>query len=1184
MSVEENTLQGKEFSDFIEKKYGLYPDIEDAKFHKKLFRKQEFLENRQESLRAVQETGIDLCDPENAFELSPVQRFVGRFLSAESPYNSALLYHGVGVGKTCAAITIAEGYLRIFPRKKVIIVAPPNIQPNFRRTIFDIDRLEMGDGDMVPNSINGCTSDFYLKHTSTEFEREKTVIATRIRQSIDSRYEFMGYIQFARYIETIRRRYEDKSEARKALRTEFEGRMLIIDEAHNLRDVPGETPEDNLDTPGGDEEVEDSAAGKRLTPSLIELLESVHGMKLCLLTATPMYNNYLEIIFLLNLLLKNDKRQELRPSQVFDGTGNFRKETNGQELLGKAASTYVSFMRGENPLSFPIRLEPGKGIPRMTKWPARSPTGTEVGETKNVLRLPLVPVQYTGDSLRKYYEISDEAVRALGVSVASLDTMTQSGNWLFPADDDMPSLARKGDVGFDGCFEEQSGSQFASRRGAPTWLRAENLGAVSPKAEFLLKNIRTSNGVIFIYSRFVKSGALPLCLALEANGYTPYGRETGFLKDGIQVEGGRQCAYCELREQNHKAATHGKFVPAKYILLTGKGSLSPNNSAMVAAARSNANDRGGVVKAIIGSQVASEGIDLKFVREIYVFDSWFHLNKMEQVLGRGVRTCSHAALNPQERNTTIYLLVNTYPEGEDLETVDLYMYRVAMNKARQVGMITRTLKEYALDCNLNIDAIQIPSEGDSALDDQEHVNAQGQEITVKLHDAPYTAICDWIETCDYKCKNPVDFDETPDTSTYDEYSARWREASLKQAIRKLFEENDQPFFTLEMFQETDKFKAVPSVALRALLADIVGNQSFRVRLKGQEGYIVQKNNYYLFQPDKLRDTSIPLALRVQKFPVKRDIYEPPMEKVVRGEIVGKSIWPTFVGWANLIRKGDSLKDIPTEVLDSLTARYTDPGELTREKQHIFGVLWFYQYMRTDARFRNALADVLLCLVWDEMLLAKEHMELANDVEALRIGAENFRSKGERKVYRYIDVNTGSIKYMCGSSACDIAVAKIFDTDTTDPLYSLQANRKTVGPTYGFLVPDIKRGILVFKTTDKPAELGGIPPKGGVCEKITQISSHFEHLIEIGTMLANLGVASRFGLTKEEFTGPNKFENAIRACSLKNVILRWMDVMKVSGESVKWFFRPIAAYKSNHRVVTEKPKKVRGKKKALIPSA
>ena len=69
--------------------------------------------------------------------------------------------------------------------------------------------------------------------------------------------------------------------------------------------------------------------------------------------------------------------------------------------------------------------------------------------------------------------------------------------------------------------------------------------------DFIIKNIRKTEGAIFIYSRFIKSGALPLALALEANGYTPYGRDRTLLVDGIQDGKGRQCAKCSLREKQH---------------------------------------------------------------------------------------------------------------------------------------------------------------------------------------------------------------------------------------------------------------------------------------------------------------------------------------------------------------------------------------------------------------------------------------------------------------------------------------------------------------------------------------------------------------------------------------------------------------------------------------------------------
>ena len=1166
--------------DALESQYGLYPDLDDPRFHEKLFHKLEFAENKQLSLKELKEKEDQICNPNAEFELSPVQRFISRYLSAQCPYQSALLYHGVGVGKTCAAISIAESYLEIFPNKRVIIVAPPNIQPNFRRTIFDIESVKIAEDENTPNMLKGCTGDFYLRRTGTDYEREKGVITSRVREFINARYEFMGYIQFQRYIEKIKA--EDRSNTTKALRLEFEGRLIIIDEAHNVRDIPGESTDDSLDAAGGDEEVTDSAAGKKLAPTLSEMLEVVHGMKLVLMTATPMYNNYREIIFLLNLLLKNDKRLELTESAIFKPNGEFTQ--TGVRDLGDAASAYISYMRGENPLSFPTRLYPnkigGQDVPKLDKWPEFNPKGDPTRDptiadpkkdpSTNVMKLPLVPVSYEGESLRAYAEISNLA----NLSVSSIDTMVQSGNWLYPVEG-VAAEGRIRDAGFDACFRATQGG-FVPAQDDMSWMLRQNLGRVSPKAKFILDAIPTTKGVVFVYSRFIKSGALPLVLALEANGYTPYGRDTPLLKTDQFSADGLQCANCHRRKNNHKFAPGEKghiFKPAKYILLTGKNSLSPNNGAMVTAARSEKNKDGGIVKVIVGSQVASEGIDLRFVREIYVFDSWFHLNKMEQVLGRGVRTCSHSLLDKKERNTTIYLLVNVLP-NEDTETADLYMYRIAMAKAMQMGRVSRVLKEYALDCNLNIDALIIKP-GD--LDPMIQKDAQDVERDVEFKDMEYTAICDWIDTCQDSCaiklETPID-PATADRSTYDEYSAKWHQTELRNIIRRLFQENEQPAFRFDQLHE--QMSSIPSGALRSLLSEIIGNQSFSIRVKNRDGYIEFRNGFYLFQPYGITDTRIPLSLRIQDYPVKRDSFEPIAEKLIKKEDVTRGIWPLMVSLADMVRSGGDIQDILTIVNKGLAERYTNPAELAKEQQHIFGVIWFYETMKENPEHRRVLADAFLGLIWDEMLRPKEQLELLQNDVAKRIGGEQIMEKqvGGRPVFRFIDGNSGELKYICGDKPCDISVAKLIDGDVNDPLNKIQANANTTGPIYGFLVPNLKSGYLTFKTTDKPAAPGKTTPKGGECEIVTQISFHFTALIKLGDALESAGLP-RFGLTDAEIKGARKFQNSSRACSLLNVILRWMSIVNVKGRI--WFFRPVSAFKSKHQVLAIKPKKTRAKK-------
>lgn len=1257
-----------------EEEGGLYPSTEDPYFIEKLMEKQEFAENLQESIAEQKARGENPCDPEREFELTPVQRFVSRFLSPQCPYLSALLYHGVGVGKTCAAITIAEAHLQANPSDQVYIVAPRNIHSGFRRTIYDDEALRIGTEEGQPNTAKGCTGNSYLLRTGSEFEREKSVINRRVTQTINSRYRILGYIQFYRVIQEIldkvpkglneeRRRQEET----KLLRREFSGKLLIIDEAHNLRDTPGETEDDDADAAGGDIELSESKAGKRLTPALIRVLGAADGLKLVLLTGTPMYNNYREIIFLCNLLLMNDKKATISEKDIFLPTGKFRP--GGEERLGAIASAYISFMRGENPLSFPVRLPP-KGTPLLTVWPALSPEGQELSKESRdlMLRLPFVPVSFEGATVEQIRAYADSRVETGGLGVRSLDEMVQSGNWFFPAEDPTadPST-RIRDAGFDSVFEELKGASVSQFRsiGDAGWLARDRIHTASPKTALLLRRIRTARGVVFCYSRFIKSGALPLAIALEANGYIPWGRDVPLFSTGVVDGLGRQCAKCDQRERGHKGHT---FVPAKYVLLTGQAAYSPNNPAAIQAARSVQNQDGQQVKVVIGSQVASEGIDLRFIREIYVFDSWFHMNKMEQVLGRGVRTCSHSMLPQALRNCTIHMLLHTFPDGET-ETADMYMYRIAMAKALQVGRITRVLKRYALDCNLNHSAIFIRDL--PPLDTMEDSQGQTRE-NVELNDTPYTSICDWME-CAYTCAKPVDIqrkmkDGELNFSTYDEYAMRWRETQLKQILKAVFEVEDQAMVEIGSLTETMRQADIPEVAIRALLSEIVNQPSFRLRVGGQEGYIIYRNGYYLFQPIRLTDVRIPLALRIADVPVRKDVYEPGRivystttlvpagtgttvaadaegatvpaaaevavpalpTGVSRTDSSARSYWIAVLAWAEQLKDGTADLDIPDAVLTAIEGRITG-DEYKREYNILVMISWMYEYIQRSpdvsedkrAPFRKALAECLVELVWDESFSGREQRGLLDVppgatetyTQWLDIAAKEQRiRRGTTTAFRFVNPSSGAVEYLCGDGACSEAVVRLFESDASDPLKSIQANRNTTGPIYGFIIPKLKDRRLVFKTNDRPVDPGVQPEKGGECEIVSSIEIHKKQLREIRTMLVGLGypefllsdvVLDEKGARKKDVEGvavgavaakptkkkqkdmatgvenaaraavlklrsklaldSRKFQNVVKACALKNIILRLLDKLETARIGKRYFYRPVAALKARHKL-------------------
>ena len=277
----------------------LYPDIDDDTFLLKLLAKREFRESKQSKI-TNEMLKKDICNSQE-FEYTPVQRFVAQFMSPNTPYNSMLLYHNVGVGKTCTAILTAESFLELSPKNKVYILAPPAIQPGFYRTIFDITRLKLGEDDEVPNQHVGCTANRYLELTQTYFERDAKAIENRINKLINKRYSIMGYVAFRNLVRDIlsevpRTLSQEKQTDLEVtlLKKAFSGSLFIVDEAHNMRDL-GDIDATEEDDTGMDER-SDASAGKKLAPHLRRILRTCDGNKLLMMTATPMYNNYNEIV------------------------------------------------------------------------------------------------------------------------------------------------------------------------------------------------------------------------------------------------------------------------------------------------------------------------------------------------------------------------------------------------------------------------------------------------------------------------------------------------------------------------------------------------------------------------------------------------------------------------------------------------------------------------------------------------------------------------------------------------------------------------------------------------------------------------------------------------------------------------------------------------------------------------
>ena len=206
------------------------------------------------------------------FELSPHQLFVRNFLSFQTPYNSLLLFHGLGSGKTCSAIGVCEemrDYMKQMGiNKRIIIVASENVQDNFKLQLFDERKLKLVNDTWT---VKGCLGMKLLKEINPTNLKglKKERIVSQIRSLINQWYSFVGYTQFSNEIVNVAGDDENESVKIRNLQKEYNDSLIIIDEVHNV------SPE--------------ITENKNLSKNLMYLVSVATNIRLLLLSATPMF-------------------------------------------------------------------------------------------------------------------------------------------------------------------------------------------------------------------------------------------------------------------------------------------------------------------------------------------------------------------------------------------------------------------------------------------------------------------------------------------------------------------------------------------------------------------------------------------------------------------------------------------------------------------------------------------------------------------------------------------------------------------------------------------------------------------------------------------------------------------------------------------------------------------------------
>jgi len=278
-----------------------------------------FSEHRDEILNDQLSISCDDVGKDNnsEFKLLIHQKIVRDYLNLYSPYRGLLLYHGLGSGKTCSSIAIAEG---MKSSKKVIIMTPASLRRNYIEeikkcgdTLYKKDQhwewVPLSGGSTAIDTLSaalGITVAYikkkkgvWLVDNNQESNLDKLTpkqimsLDDQLDEMIMTKYQFINYNGLRKEkLKSMTSNYDVNI---------FDHSVVVIDEVHNFisrisNKIEKEKPV-NHDKSGEAEKFPVS-----LALILYEMLLNAQDVRIVFLTGTPIINYPNELGILFNML------------------------------------------------------------------------------------------------------------------------------------------------------------------------------------------------------------------------------------------------------------------------------------------------------------------------------------------------------------------------------------------------------------------------------------------------------------------------------------------------------------------------------------------------------------------------------------------------------------------------------------------------------------------------------------------------------------------------------------------------------------------------------------------------------------------------------------------------------------------------------------------------------------------
>ena len=249
------------------------------------------------------------------------------------------------------------------------------------------------------------------------------------------------------------------------------------------------------------------------------------------------------------------------------------------------------------------------------------------------------------------------------------------------------------------------------------------LQKLSPKFLRMLENIQSPEnpGLHLIYSQFRSMEGIGIfTMVLEANGFARFKiRRSG--TDGWDLDMAEE----DIGKPTYALYTGTEEAEEREIIrniYNGAWKYVPTNIARKLARISNNNNMGEIIKVLMITAAGSEGINLRNTRFVHIMEPYWHPVRVEQVIGRARRICSHQDLPPELQTVEVFIYLMTLtPEqlksDEAIElklkdqsrfapyrplTSDENLFEISTIKEGITNQLTKGIKESSIDCAVHV--------------------------------------------------------------------------------------------------------------------------------------------------------------------------------------------------------------------------------------------------------------------------------------------------------------------------------------------------------------------------------------------------------------------------------------------------------------------------------------------------